>query len=119
MLRVLLIAAAALMMSAEAKADSNKTWYVYCEGNAHGVSWAVFSRNFWQSPVTDNYGRRVGSAAEEFIEENHRVKLSGCSGVQFYDMISAQYSRDRTVRLHKKMGDRVYFFNLPSAVLTQ
>lgn len=119
MFRVLLIVAATLFASTEAEAGNSKTWYVYCEGHAHGVSWAVFSRNMWQSPVSDNYGRRVGSRAEEFIESNHRVNLSGCSGVQFFDAISARYSRDRTVRLHKKMGDRIFFFNLPAEVLSQ
>lgn len=119
MMRVLLFAVAALFLSAQAHAKDQKTWYVYCEGHGHGMSWAVFSRNFWKSPESENYGRRVGSAAEEFIESNHSVKLAGCSGVKFYDAISARYSRDRTVRLHKKLGDRIYFINIPSTVLTR
>ena len=119
MLRVLLIAALAMVVGAEANAKDKKTWYVYCEGHAHGEGWAVFSRNFWESPVSENYGSRVGSAAEEFIEARHSVKVTGCSGVQFFDGISAQFSRDRTVRLHRKMGDRVYFINLPVTVLSQ
>ena len=119
MFRVLIMAVAVLVGSSVSQAKDRKIWYVYCEGYAHGVNWAVFSRNFWQSPVTENYGRRVGSAAEQFIERNHRVPLEGCSGVQFFDETSAKYSRDRTVRLHKRMGDKIYFVNLPVQVLSQ
>ena len=116
MARFFVIAAALLLIAAPASANERKTWYVYCEGHGHGMHWAVFSQNFWEKPESDNYGRRVGSAAEEFFEAR---PLTGCSGVKFYDNTSAQYSRDRTVRLHKKMGDRVYFFNLPSEVLPE
>jgi len=100
----------------KANANDSKTWYVYCEGYGHGMHWAVFSQNLWQSPDHDNYGRSVGSRAEEFIEAKHKVKLTGCSGVDFFDVATARHSRDRTVKLHKKMGDRVYFFNLPNNI---
>ncbi len=112
----LVLAAAAAL---PARANEPKTWYVYCDGFSHGVNYAVFSQNIWPHPETDNYGRRIGSAAEEFFEARHDVPLAGCSGVQFFDLASAKYSRKRTVRLHKKMGDRVYFFNLPLNVLPE
>ena len=101
-----------------AAANDGKTWYVYCEGYAHGVNYAVFSQT-WSHPATEGYGRKIGSEAEAFYESRHSVRLSGCSGVQFFDSTSASYSRDRTVRLHKKMGDRVYFLKLPSSVLAK
>ncbi|MEM1161532.1 MAG: hypothetical protein AAGJ28_11405 [Pseudomonadota bacterium] len=114
-----LLAAAALsgLFLSQAHASDNKTWYVYCEGHGHGMHWAVFSQNIWQDPGNDTYGRSVGSRAEEFFEAKHDVPLTGCSGVEFFDVATARYSRDRTVKLHKKMGDRVYFFNLPTTVL--
>lgn len=119
MLRAFSAALALCATLTAAKADEHKTWYVYCEGHGHGMSWAVFSQNFWERPETENYGRQVGSAAEEFFEARHNVALEGCSGVQFFDSTSAEYSRDRTVRLHKKLGDRVYFFTLPDSVFAQ
>ena len=119
MFRLLMAATALLTTTAVAGAENHKTWYVYCEGHGHGMNWAVFSQNFWERPATDDYGRRVGSAAEEFFEARHDVPLEGCSGVKFFDAASAKYSRDRTVRLHKKMGDRVYFFTLPASVLPE
>ena len=119
MFRIVLVALVALLTAPSAHAGEGKTWYIYCEGHGHGMHWAVFSRNFWAAPESDNYGRRIGSAAEEFIESRHSVNVTGCSGVKFFDQTSARYSRDRTVRLHKKMGDRVYFFNLPTDILSQ
>ena len=107
------------VLAPPAESADHKVWYVYCEGERGGNHWAVFSKNFWQSPASDSYGRAVGSAAEQFIESSYNVALSGCSGVNFYDKTSAQYSRERTARLHRKMGDRVYFFNIPSNVLRQ
>lgn len=101
-----------------AAANDAKTWYVYCEGFGHGVNYAVFSQT-WIHPDIEGYGRRVGSAAEQFFESRHSVRLTGCSGVRFFDSTSATYSRERTVTLHKKMGDRVYFFNLPSKLLAK
>lgn len=101
------------------QANQDKTWYVYCEGYGHGMNWAVFSRNFWPHQESENYGRRVGSIAEEFFEERHDVPLTGCSGVQFFDATTARYSRDRTVKLHKKMGDRIYFFDFPDRLLPE
>lgn len=99
-------------------ASGSKTWYVYCEGFNHGVNYAVFSQT-WSHPASEGYGRKIGSAAAAFYESRHAVRLSGCSGVQFFDATSASYSRERTVTLHKKMGDRVYFLNLPASVLTK
>ena len=114
-------ALAMLLFSAAgtAHADDAKTWYVYCEGQGHGTHWAVFSENVWPYPDSENYGRRVGSAAEEHFEATHEVKLSGCSGVNFFDVSTAEFSRDRTVRLHKKLGDEIYFFPLPRHVFAQ
>lgn len=117
MFRAILLTASLVAATAYANANDRKTWYVYCEGHGHGMHWAVFSENFWENPATENYGRMVGSAAEEFFEARHKVTLSGCAGVQFFDTTSARYSRDRTVKLHKKMGDEVYFFDLPNDVL--
>ncbi len=119
MFRQLLAVIALLAATTQVGAAQQKTWYVYCEGHGHGTSWAVFSQNFWQKSETENYGRRVGSAAEEFFEARHDLSLEGCSGVQFFDPTSAKYSRDRTVRLHKKLGDQVYFFTLPDTVLPE
>ena len=120
MTRLLLIAIVLLAAAIpRAEAKDRKTWYVYCEGHGHGMHWAVFSQNFWERPDIDGYGRRVGSAAEQFFEARHEVPLTGCSGVQYMDAISAKYSRDRTVQLHKKMGDTVYFFDLPNDILPE
>jgi len=115
------LTAALLLASAvsPAGAAESKTWYIYCEGFGHGVNYAVFSQNIWPHIETEGYGRRVGTAAEEFFETRHDVPLTGCSGVNFFDMASAEYSRSRTVKLHKKMGDRVYFFKLPNGMLSE
>lgn len=117
MLKKTVLAAALSMICAGAAAQDQKIWYVYCEGHGHGMHWAVFSQNFWARAATENYDRVASSAAERFFEQRHQVKLTGCSAVHFLDQTSAKYSRDRTVRLHKKMGDRVYFFPLPSGVI--
>ena len=98
--------------SPASSADS-KTWYVYCEGNNRDDHWAVFSENFWPHPLTEGYGRQVASAAKAFFEARHDVRLEGCAGVNFVDFSLAEHSRSRTAQLHKKMGDRVFFFPLP------
>ena len=99
-------------VSPASPADS-KTWYVYCEGNDSSANWAVFSENFWPHPLTEGYGRQVASAAKAFFESRHGVRLEGCAGVSFAEFSLAEYSRSRTAKLHKKMGDRVFFFPLP------
>ena len=108
-----------LTSTAAVAAAEPKTWYVYCEGYGHGMHWAVFSENFWPHPGSDTYGKQVGSAAEAFFERQHNLALTGCSGVNFFDTASAQYSRERTVDLHRKMGDRVYFFPLPGSIIPE
>lgn len=100
-----------------ASATEPKTWYVYCEGNSSQGHWAVFSENFWPHPDSADYGRRVGSAAKAFFEARHDLSLEGCAGVNFRDDSLAEHSRRLTVRLHKRMGDRVYFFPLPRDAL--
>ena len=118
MITALATAGLALAASASPASSSDaKTWYVYCEGNGHGDHWAVFSENFWPHPVTEGYGRQVGSAAKAFFEARHNVRLEGCAAVNFVDFSLAEYSRSRTAQLHKKMGDRVFFFPLPDDAL--
>ncbi len=121
-MRVGLVAAAMGVLAASAQggaAAEAKTWYVYCEGaNADG-HWAVFSENFWPHPETADYGHRVGSAAKAFFEERHAVSLEGCAGVNFRDDGLAEHSRRTTAQLHRRMGDRVYFFPLPNEVLRE
>ena len=78
------------------------------------MHWAVFSSNLWPHDEANEYARRLGSAAESFIEKRHKLRLTGCSGVPFLDKTLAIYSRERTVKLHRKMGDRIYFFQIPS-----
>ncbi len=112
--------AAGLALAASASPASSadtKTWYVYCEGNSHGDHWVVFSENFWPHPMTEGYGRQVGSAAKAFFEAHHDLQLEGCAAVNFVDFSLAEYSRSRTARLHRKMGDRVFFFPLPDNAL--
>ena len=94
-----------------------RTWYVYCEGASPEGHWAVFSENFWPHPEAADYGRRVGSAAKAFFEMRHDLALEGCAGVDFRDDRLAEHSRTLTVQLHRRMGDRIYFFRLPSDVL--
>jgi hypothetical protein len=113
------LAVAGTVVAGNAQADGAKSWYVYCEGESQNTHWAVFSENIWPYPESDSYGRRVGSAAEQHFEETHNVALTGCSGVKFFDATLAEFSRERTVRLHEQMGDQVYFFRLPQAVLAQ
>lgn len=103
--------------AADASEAEPKTWYVYCEGTGKGAHWAVFSENFWPHPMTDGYGHRIGDAARSYFETHHEMSLEGCSGVNFVDPALARHSRDRTVQLHKKMGDSVYFFPLPTEKL--
>lgn len=95
------------------------TWYVYCEGASPEGHWAVFSESFWSHPETEDYGRHVGSAAKAFFETRHDVSLDGCSGVNFRTDVLAEHSRKMTALLHRNMGDRVYFFSLPTEVLPQ
>ena len=115
------VAAALIVLGASAEggaAAEPKTWYVYCEGASPDGHWAVFSENLWPHPATADYGRRVGSAAKAFFEARHQLALEGCSGVDFRNDSLAEHSRRLTVRLHRRMGDRVYFFPLPAEVLT-
>ena len=115
-----LFAAALVALGAGAQpgmATEPKTWYVYCEGASPEGHWAVFSENFWPHPETADYGRRVGSAAEAFFETRHDLALEGCAGVNFRNGGLAEHSRTQTVQLHRRMGDRVYFFPLPAEVL--
>lgn len=100
-----------------ASSSDTKTWYVYCEGVDQGDHWAVFSENFWPHPITEGYGRQVGSAAKAFFEARHDVRLDGCAAVNFVDTNLAQHSRNRTAQLHRKMGDRVLYFPLPRDAL--
>ncbi len=100
-----------------AMATEPNTWYVYCEGAGAADHWAVFSENFWPHPETDGYARRVGSAAKAFFETRHDLALEGCAGVNFRDDSLAEHSRSFTVQLHRRLGDRVYFFPLPSEIL--
>ena len=108
---------AVVVSASPATSADTKTWYVYCEGNRQDDHWAVFSENFWPHPLTEGYGRRVSSAAKTFFEQRHDVKLEGCAAVSFVDFSLAEHSRSRTAQLHKSMGDRVYFFPLPSEAL--
>jgi len=112
-------AAAIVLASSVSPATSSdtKTWYVYCEGADQGDHWAVFSENFWPHPMTEGYGRQVGSAAKAFFESRHDVRLEGCAAVNFVDTSLARHSRNRTAQLHEKMGDRVLYFPLPSDAL--
>jgi hypothetical protein len=111
-------AAAVLAFSASPAAPSDtKTWYVYCEGTRQGDHWAVFSENFWPHPLTEGYGRRAGTAAKAFFESRHDLELDGCAAVNFIDASLAEHSRNRTAQLHKKMGDGVLYFPLPSEAL--
>jgi hypothetical protein len=96
-----------------------KTWYVYCEGNSGDGHWAVFSENFWPHAGGADYGRRVGDAAKAFFEARHALSLDGCAGVNFRNDSLAKHSRSVTVQLHRRMGDRVYFFPLPREVLPE
>lgn len=114
-----LAAAFAAPASIASETAEARTWYVYCEGHGHGMSWAVFSQNFWPHSGHETYGRALGSAAETFIEAKYDVMLSDCSGVNFFDPASAEYSRDRTELLHRKLGDQVFFFDLPDEVIDQ
>jgi hypothetical protein len=114
------VAAALLVLGAGAEggaAAEPKTWYVYCEGASPDGHWAVFSENLWPHPATADYGRRVGDAAKAFFEARHGLALEGCSGVHFRNDSLAEHSRTLTVRLHRRMGDRVYFFPLPPEAL--
>ena len=108
---------AVLVSALPATSADTKTWYVYCEGNLRDDHWAVFSENFWPHPLTEGYGRRVGSAAKAFFESRHDVQLEGCAAVNFVDFSLAEHSRSRTVQLHQSMGDRVFFFPLPREAL--
>ncbi len=100
-----------------AHATETRTWYVYCEGTRHGEHWAVFSENMWPHADTGRYGRAVASAAEAFIEREHNLPLQGCASVPFIDGVSAAHSRARTAKLHKRMGDKVYYVALPGRIL--
>lgn len=111
------VAAALVISASPATSAETKTWYVYCEGNRQGDHWAVFSENFWPHPLTESYGREVGSAAKAFFESRHDVELEGCAAVNFVEPSLAQHSRSRTEQLHRRMGDRVYYFPLPSEAL--
>lgn len=102
-----------------ATAADTRTWYVYCEGEAKGAHWAVFSENFWPHPMTEGYGRMVGHAAKAFFEDRHDVTLAGCAAVNFVDTSVARHSRARTAQLHQRMGDRVMYFPLPSEALPE
>lgn len=114
----LAVATLALVVSASPSVSADtKTWYVYCEGAGQGDHWAVFSDNFWPHPATEGYGRRVGSAAKAFFEARHDVQLDGCAAVSFVEVSLAEHSRSRTAQLHKRMGDRVLYFPLPSEAL--
>ncbi|MEO1492647.1 MAG: hypothetical protein AAFV19_10890 [Pseudomonadota bacterium] len=113
------LAGAAVLFATTAQANESKSWYVYCEGESQNTHWAVFSKNIWPHPETESYGRRLGSAAQQHFERTHNVALTGCSGVKFFDASLAEYSRERTVRLHKQMGDQVYFFQLPTNLVGQ
>lgn len=95
------------------------TWYVYCEGASEDGHWAVFSENIWPHPETEDYGHRVGNAAKAFFEKRHAVALEGCAGVNFRDDGLAEHSRKTTAQLHRRLGDRVYFFPLPNEVLQE
>ena len=107
-----------LFVSAQdATAAERKTWYVYCEGTSPEGHWAVFSANFWPHPESEDYGRRVGSAAKAFFEARHALALDGCAGVDFRDGALAEHSRTQTMQLHRQMGDRVYSFTLPAEIL--
>lgn len=115
-----IIAVALVVFGASAQpgmATEPKTWYVYCEGASAEAHWAVFSENFWPHPETADYGRRVGNAAKAFFERRHDMALEGCAGVNFRDDSLAEHSRTFTVQLHRRMGDHVYFFPLPSEIL--
>ena len=113
-----LAAVATLVLSATpAVSAGQKTWYVYCEGTKQGDRLVVFSENFWQHPVTKGYAQRVSSIAKGFFEARHNVRLDGCAAVNFFDFKLAEHSRDRTAKLHRGMGDRVFYFVLPDDVL--
>lgn len=117
-----LLCSAAVMTGlamSSASANGSKTWYVYCEGFGHGMHWAVLSENVWAHADAADYAKRISSAAETHFEAAHNVSLTGCSGIKFLDDSSAHYSRERTVALHRKMGDRVYFFPLPGDLVNQ
>jgi hypothetical protein len=100
-------------------AAETKTWYVYCEGAGSDGHWAVFSENLWPHAETADYGDRVASVAKAFFERRHDVSLEGCAGVNFRDDSLAEHSRQTTAQLHRRLGDRVYFFPLPNEVLRQ
>jgi hypothetical protein len=115
----LVVAAAVALGAPQGMAAEAKTWYVYCEGASAEGHWAVFSANFWPHPETEDYGHRVGDAAKAFFEKRHGVALDGCAGVNFRDDSLAEHSRQMTAQLHRRMGDRVYFFPLPREVLQE
>jgi hypothetical protein len=116
--RLLPIALLLLSVGAQgARAAEATTWYVYCEGENVGAHWAVFSENFWPHPDSADYGRRVGDAARIYFESQHDLSIEGCAAVNFPNRSLADHSRTRTVKLHKRMGDRVYFIPLPRDVL--
>jgi hypothetical protein len=117
-----LVAAAAIALGASAPAGlaaEATTWYVYCEGAGADGHWAVFSENIWPHPETEDYGHRVGNAAKAFFEQRHAVALEGCAGVNFRDDGLAEHSRNTTAQLHRRLGDRVYFFPLPNEILQE
>lgn len=116
---VMTLAAAAVLVSGAAQAKDAKSWYVYCEGQSQNDHWAVFSKNIWPHPETEDYSNRLSSAAQRHFERTHNVAVSGCSGVKFFDASLAEYSRERTVRLHKQMGDQIYFFQMPQEIFNQ
>lgn len=119
-MKSMLIAVTALVLGGTSLASAEeRTWYVYCEGYGHGMHWAVFSENYWQHRETESYARHVASRAEEFFEQRSKLTLQGCSGVGFIDRDQADYSRQRTARLHKSMGDQVHFFRLPDELLRE
>ena len=120
--RVGLVVAAILALGASTQAGAAaeaRTWYVYCEGASAAGHWAVFSENFWPHPESADYGHLVGSAAKAFFEKRHDVSLEGCTGVNFRDDSLAEHSRKLTAQLHRRMGDKVYFFPLPNEILPE
>jgi hypothetical protein len=119
-IRIRHVAAALVLLSAGAQgaaAAETRTWYVYCEGAGPDGHWAILSENLWPHPASADYGRRVGSAAKAFLEARYDLALEGCAGVNFGDDSLAAHSRTLTVQLHRRMGDRVYFFPLPAEIL--
>jgi len=100
-----------------ARASDVKNWYVYCEGKVNGKSSAIFSTNIWPHAETNAYQSALAAAAERYIAGSPGTKLSGCAGIPFHDQTIAAYNRDKTAKMVRRVGDTVYYVDLPERAL--